>query len=241
MDEAHTVIRKEPADCVLRYVSDLQTCSDLHLLAALKRRHSKIFDAVLLKCNTFPFVLPMYLLLAPPMYLEKCLEAGLNVNDYNRKGESILEIAVRKHKVKHVGLLLKHPPTKLTQKASTGILKDKVMKQYIGLLFERGLPADPSYVTKALKENNTMLLQGALTSLQWEEVIEYLKCPILNSPTADLVQTPQGQLYDKQSILQWIHAHHTDPLTRAPLYEADLRTRADILPDVLQHIKEITS
>ena len=173
--------------------------------------------------------------------------AGLDVNEFKRHGESFLEFAVRKQKVKHVERLLKHPSTKLTTRASNLILKNKVMKRFLSLLFERGLPANPSYVIKALQKNDSQLLQGALSSLEehgtpvWTQIAQKLKCPILNSPSADLVQTPQGQLYDRQSLLQWINAHHTDPLTRETLYPNDLRDRAEIIPELLEVIKQLTN
>ena len=52
----------------------------------------------------------------------------------------------------------------------------------MGLLFERGLPANPKYVYEALRKNDTELLQGALNSLEihgdskWERIIEKIKC-----------------------------------------------------------------
>ena len=121
------------------------------------------------------------------------------------------------------------------------------MKKFLNLLFERGLPADPSYIIKALQKNDTPLLQGAISSLEengppiWAQIAEKLKCPILNEPSADLVQTPQGQLYDRQSLLQWINEHHTDPLTRQQLYSSDLRQRSEIIPELLEVIKELTT
>ena len=121
------------------------------------------------------------------------------------------------------------------------------MKKFLNLLFERGLPADPTYIVKALQKNDTPLLQGAISSLEengppvWRQIAEKLKCPILNEPTADLVQTPQGQLYDRQSLLQWINANHTDPLTRQELYSSDLRQRSEIIPELIEVIKELTT
>ena len=157
-----------------------------------------------------------------------------------------LEMAVRKQKVKHVERLLKHPATKLTTRASNLIIKNKIMKKFMGLLFERGLPADPSYVIKALKKNDTELLQGAITSLEsnssvWEQIAEKLRCPILANVSTDLVQTPQGQYYDRVALTEWVASHHTDPLTRQQLYMSDLRDRAEILPEILDYIKEMTS
>ncbi len=247
MDETHQTIRKEPACDVLEHIAGLPDTTGLHVLAALKRRHLEIFNAVLGKAKKLPFELPLILLPAPPIYLHRCLEAGMDVNEFKRRGESFLELAVRKQKVKHVEKLLKHPRTKLTSRATTHILKDKVMKKFLNLLFERGLPANPSYVIKALKKNDSMLLIGALSSLEtnggpvWEQIAERLKCPILSTPTADLVQTPQGQLYDRQALTQWINANHTDPLTRQPLYIIDLRQRSDIIPELLEVIKQLTS
>ena len=120
------------------------------------------------------------------------------------------------------------------------------MKKFMGLLFEKGLPADPSYVIKALKKNDTELLQGAITSLEnnssvWEQIAEKLRCPILANVSTDLVQTPQGQYYDRSALTEWVSAHHNDPLTRAPLTLGDLRDRAEILPEILDYIKTVTS
>jgi hypothetical protein len=247
MDETHQIIRKETADEVMEHLGLITTTTGHHLIAALKRRQIKIFNAVLGKVNEFPFNLPLNLILAPPIYLHRCLEAGMNVNEFKRHGETFLEFAVRKQKVKHVERLLKHPRTKLTKRASNMILKNKIMKKFLHLLFERGMPADPSYVIKALQKNDTELLQGAISSLEtngppiWREIAEKLKCPILNSQTADLVQTPQGQFYDRQSILQWINTNHTDPLTREQLYSSDLRERSEIIPELIEAIKDATT
>jgi len=247
MDETHQIIRKEAAPDVLEHVDMCSTTTGHHVIAALKRRQIDIFNAVLGKAEKLPFDLPLPLLLAPPIYLHRCLEAGLNVNEYRRHGETFLEMAVRKQKVKHVEKLLKHPHTKLTTRASKLILKDKVMKKFLGLLFERGLPADPSYVVKALRKNDTELLVGALASLEvngppvWKKLAERLRCPILATPSADLVQTPQGQFYDRKAITQWITAHHNDPLTRGTLYITDLRQRSEIIPELLEVIKQLTT
>lgn len=247
MDETHQIIRKEAASEVLEHLGLCPSTTEHHVVAALKRRQLDIFNAVLGKATRLPFELPLTLLLAPPIYLHRCLEAGMDVNEFKRKGETFLEMAVRKQKVKHVEKLLKHPRTKLTSRASKLILKDKVMKRFLSLLFERGLPADPSYVIKALRKNDSELLAGALSSLEengppiWKKIAERLRCPILSTVSADLVQTPQGQLYDRVSLTQWISAHHTDPLTRATLYTTDLRQRSEIIPELLEVIKELTS
>lgn len=247
MDETHQIIRREPTSEVLEHIATCSYTTEHHVMAALKRRNLDVFVQVLSKTRKLPFTLPMYLLLAPPIYLHRCLEAGMDVNSFKRHGETFLEMAVRKQKVKHVERLLKHPSTKLTTRASNMIIKNKVMKKFMGLLFERGLPADPSYVIKALKKNDTDLLQGALASLEqhgprcWEAVIEKLKCPILANVSADFVQTPQGQIYDRVALTEWVSAHHTDPLTREQLYITDLRQRGEILPEILDFIKDITS
>lgn len=247
MDETHQIIRKEAASEVLEHIQTCSITTEHHVLAALKRRQIDIFVAVLGKAIKMPYVIPQHLLLAPPIYLHRCLESGLDPNEFTRHGETFLEIAARKQKVKHVERLLKHPRTKLTTRASNLIIKNKIMKKFMGLLFERGLPADPSYVIKALKKNDTELLQGAIASLEnsgprcWAAIAEKLRCPILASPTADLVQTPQGQYYDRVALTEWVASHHTDPLTRQQLYMSDLRDRADILPEILDYIKEMTS
>lgn len=247
MDETHKIIRSEPTGEVMEHIRLCHRTTKHHVLAALKRRHLDIFNAVLGKADELPIELPLTLILAPPIFLRRSLEAGLDVNQFKRKGESFLEMAVRKQRVKHVAVLLKHPRTKLTPKATKIILKDKIMKKFLGLLFERGLPADPDYVIKALQRNDSELLVGALSSLEehgppiWGQIAEKLKCPILATPSADLVQTPQGQLYDRQSLTQWITANHTDPLTREPLYIDDLRQRVDIIPELLEVIKQLTN
>ena len=247
MDETHQIIRKESASEVLEHLQIVNMTTEHHVLAALKRRQIDIFVAVLSKANKMPYALPQYLLQAPPLYLHRCLEAGLDPNEFKRHGETFLELSVRKQKVKHVERLLKCPSTKLTTRASNMIIKNKIMKKFMGLLFERGLPADPAYVTKALQKNNTQLLQGALASLEengppcWVAIAERLRCPILATPSADLVQTPQGQYYDRSALTEWISGHHTDPLTRDQLYMNDLRDRAEILPELLDYIKQLTS
>lgn len=247
MDETHKIIRSENHTEVLEHILRCTTTTEHHVLAALKRRNLEIFVSVLGKANKLPYNLPMFLLMAPPIYLHRCIESGLDVNQFKRHTETFLEMAVRKQKVKHVERLLKHPRTKLTTRASSLIIKNKVMKKFMGLLFERGLPANPKYVYEALRKNDTELLQGALNSLEihgdskWERIIEKIKCPILNAPTADMVQTPQGQIYDRVSLTEWVSSNHTDPLTRQPLYISDLRQRNEILEEIIDYIKNETS
>ena len=235
MDETHTIIRTANSGTVLRHVENIKQCTGLHLLAALKRRQYNIFVSVLKKSKTFLPAMPFYLLQAPPKYLLDCVKAGMPT-DGKKHGESLLEIAVRKRKKKHVRILLQNNAP-LSKTATYGIIKH--MKQYLNLLFAKGLPASPSYVYYAIKHKNTSLLQGALKYLEkeekWAKVAEYLTCPILNTPTADIVQTPQGQIYDKQCITQWINNKHTDPLTREHLYITDL-----LEVDVTDKIKQIT-
>jgi len=247
MDETHQIIRKEAASEVLEHLQICNMTTEHHVLAALKRRQIDIFVAVLAKANKMPYTLPQYLLQAPPLYLHRCLEAGLDPNEFKRRGETFLEMAVRKQKVKHVERLLKCPSTKLSTRASNLIIKNKIMKKFMGLLFERGLPADPAYVTKALQKNDTQLLQGAIASLEengppcWATIAEKLRCPILANVTTDLVQTPQGQYYDRSALTEWISSHHTDPLTREALYMTDLKQRGEILPEIIDYIKQMTS
>ena len=120
------------------------------------------------------------------------------------------------------------------------------MKKFLPLLFERGLPANPGYVIQALQQNNSDLLRGSLTALirtdptkkRWAKVEETLTCPLLLQATTDLVQTPQGQFYDGPSLLRWIGEHETDPLTRQRLIVDDLRTREDIVPEIIQLIQQ---
>lgn len=247
MDETHKIIRSQNHTEVLEHILMCTTTTEHHVLAALKRRNLEIFVNVLGKANKLPYNLPMFLLTAPPIYLHRCIECGLDVNQFKRHTETFLEMAIRKQKVKHVERLLKHPRTKLTTRASSLIIKNKVMKKFMGLLFERGLPANPKYVYEALRKNDTELLQGALNSLEihgdskWQRVIEKIKCPILNAPTADMVQTPQGQIYDRVSLTEWVSSNHTDPLTRQPLYISDLRQRNEILEEIIDYIKNETS
>ena len=246
MDETHQIIRKAEAPECLDHINSITTTSGHHLIAAIKRRQIEIFNAVLGKSTEFPYNLPLKLIIAPPIYLHRCLEAGMDVNEFKRNGETFLELAVRKQKVKHVHRILKHPQTRLTHRATTLIMKNKIMKKFLHLLFSRGLPADPKYILTALKKNDSDLLRGALASLEnadkvWGEIAQRLTCPILNDVTADLVQTPQGQLYDRQSLLQWISANHTCPLTRQELYSGDLRQRSEIIPELVDIIKNIIS
>tara|TARA_Y100000389_G_C17418466_1_gene495171 strand:+ start:413 stop:1141 length:729 start_codon:yes stop_codon:yes gene_type:complete len=240
MDDTHILIRNESTKRILKHIDEIENTSGLHLMAALKRRQPDIFDAVLDKCTEFLPCLPFYLLSAPVLYFEKCIYAGMKPNA-TKNGQTLLEIAVRKKKTKHVQALLKQTNIKLSVRATNGILKH--MTQFLGLLFTRGLKAKPIFVYRALKKNNSMLLQGALTYLEkeqkWKNVSEYLKCPILNTPTADFVQTPQGQLYDRHCITQWVKSHNTDPLTRDTLYLEDLKQRSAILPSVMEHIKQL--
>ena len=124
MDETHKIIRSEPTGEVMEHIRLCHRTTKHHVLAALKRRHLDIFNAVLGKADELPQELPLTLILAPPIFLRRSLQAGLDVNQFKRKGESFLEMAVRKQRVKHVAVLLKHPRTKLTPKATKIILNE---------------------------------------------------------------------------------------------------------------------
>lgn len=185
-------------------------------------------------------------MVSPPIYLKRCLEAGFDPNTYKHLQRTFLELAAQKCKVRHVELLLENTSTKLTPRAAKFILKNKFMKKFLPLLFERGLPANPGYVIQALQQNNSDLLRGSLTALirtdptkkRWAKVEETLTCPLLLQATTDLVQTPQGQFYDGPSLLRWIGENETDPLTRQRLIVDDLRTREDIVPEIIQLIQQ---
>lgn len=173
------------------------------------------------------------------------MEAGFDPNVFKTQQRTFLEIAAQKCKVKHVELLLENTTTRLTPRAAKFILKNKFMKKFLPLLFERGLPANPGYVIQALQQNNSDLLKGALAALmrndpekRWFKINETLTCPMLLHPTANLVQTPQGQFYDGTALLQWITQHETDPLTRQRLIADDLRTRDEIIPEIIQIIQQ---
>ena len=203
---------------------------------------------VLSKCTEMPYNLPKYLLMAPPLYLKRCLEAGMDPNQWKHLGLNFLETAARKCKIKHVEELLKCNETRLSPKAAKFVLKNKHMKKFLPLLFEKGLPCTPLYVIQALQRNDSELLKGALISLQkndpqkqWQNIAETLTCPILNYPTTNLVQTPQGQLYDGPALLQWIESNETDPLTRQRLVPGDLRNRDEILPEIIGAIRQLNT
>lgn len=43
-------------------------------------------------------------------------------------------------------------------------------------------------------------------------------CPITGEIMKEPVTTPDGNTYEKEAILQWLHNHNTEPQTRNPLY-----------------------
>lgn len=54
------------------------------------------------------------------------------------------------------------------------------------------------------------------------EAPDNLLCSILQDMPKDLVVTPNGHLFSRKAITNWIATHHTCPLTRQPLQESDL-------------------
>lgn len=50
----------------------------------------------------------------------------------------------------------------------------------------------------------------------------HLRCPITLEVMRDPVIDNEGNTYEREAILKWIHRKHTSPITRAPLHESDL-------------------
>eukprot|EP00906_Rhabdomonas_costata_P005557 RCo008312 len=77
-----------------------------------------------------------------------------------------------------------------------------------------------------------MTLAHAAQSLQaWEEklllkegsvVPESFLCPLTHAVFQDPVTAPSGNTYERVAIVEWIRSKGTDPMTRAPLTEAQL-------------------
>lgn len=65
---------------------------------------------------------------------------------------------------------------------------------------------------------------------------EKFVCPITQEPFIDPVISPNGRVYERASIEQWVREHETDPFTREPLRLEDLRTDHTTLG---KHCKEL--
>jgi chromosome segregation ATPase len=48
---------------------------------------------------------------------------------------------------------------------------------------------------------------------------EVFKCPISLDTMVDPVVAPNGVSYERAELMIWVEKHHTDPLTRSPLYK----------------------
>lgn len=59
--------------------------------------------------------------------------------------------------------------------------------------------------------------------LEENSILEHLTCPISQMPVINGVRTPQGHLYEKQEIENWVKENGTDPITRIPLSLSDLK------------------
>lgn len=55
-----------------------------------------------------------------------------------------------------------------------------------------------------------------------DSLLQHVLCPISHMPVIEGVRTPDGQLYEKVEIENWLKDHDTNPLTRAPLSKKDL-------------------
>lgn len=62
---------------------------------------------------------------------------------------------------------------------------------------------------------------GELKAFLSKNILSY-QCGITHEVPVDCVRTPQGQIYERETIVAWIRARHTDPMTRGPLEEKDL-------------------
>lgn len=54
------------------------------------------------------------------------------------------------------------------------------------------------------------------------ELLKLMHCPITLEPIKEPVITPQGIVFEKEALLQWIRQTGTCPLTRAPLDEEEV-------------------
>ncbi|MCB1180854.1 MAG: hypothetical protein KDK55_02360 [Chlamydiia bacterium] len=56
-----------------------------------------------------------------------------------------------------------------------------------------------------------------------DEISSHVICPLSQLPVINAVRTPQGQIYEKYELMKWLKKNGTDPLTREPLSEVQLK------------------
>jgi hypothetical protein len=62
-------------------------------------------------------------------------------------------------------------------------------------------------------------LSTCLTGL--DQILDVLMCPITRAmPTVPVVAG--GHVFDKEALEKWVYDHHTHPITRTPLFQADI-------------------
>lgn len=86
-----------------------------------------------------------------------------------------------------------------------------------------------------LKTQEGITFGGELRAFLSERLSVY-ECGITHEVPIDCVRTPQGQIYERSAIIEWIEREHTDPLTRLPLHVRDLIDDNDTTFKVSQEI-----
>jgi hypothetical protein len=85
----------------------------------------------------------------------------------------------------------------------------------------------PSYQEYCKTANGTDFNRNLTMFLKDESVLAHLVCPITQLPVIEGVRTPDGQLFEKSKLEEWMEKSKTNPMTGAPLKKEDIRPDVD--------------
>lgn len=233
-----SIIGKMHVNTALKCVQLSRHLESACISAAIRRQHPTLFKEVIERVDCIPETYMQNLMVSPAFYLEQCITKGLNPNIPLKNKRLPLEHACAHSRIGHIEILLKDPRTSVSQNVCRFMIRQTKQQRFAPRAIELCDNVVPNMILEAVVANVTEALTSVMAKLeliyedhpQWDELTHMLTCCILNDYTTDIVKTPvNDHYYDRQSILKWVRAKGSDPLTREPLQESDLMLRSEFL------------
>jgi hypothetical protein len=86
----------------------------------------------------------------------------------------------------------------------------------------------PRYQQWMETEEGAKFADSLANYLSEKALDHHIICPITQMPVLQGVRTPNGRIYEKKPLVQWINQHGTDPLTREKLTKDQLIREEDL-------------
>jgi len=94
---------------------------------------------------------------------------------------------------------------------------------FVGGCIYSAIQHKKSYTSWLNQHRGDETFKEILSIYQQEEFKEKFTCAITHEPVVNPVISPNGRIYEKSAIEQWLNSGETDPFTRQPLKIKDLR------------------